>query len=306
MKPPKFPTIDKYIRAEDKPITSGPKSHQGLIVPELVFEYSATGRPKLNRRIAMRLIGSFKESRKSAKSIIKNGKDGHKSISREQLKDFEYYLKSIGVDQIAYTKVSPDHVFKDRQVLYTNAIVMLMAMNREAIDQAPSIATHEEIFRTYYQLGVDVNKGADYLRKNGFNAEAGPALGGATNYVLLARAAGLGEIGKHGLLINEHFGPSLRIAVIYTEIENLPVALDNPYEWVNDFCLKCRSCVKHCPASAIYEQATIFEDATEQHIDYQKCAVPFANNHGCTLCIKNCVFYTSDYNKVKERWHATS
>ncbi len=177
-----------------------------------------------------------------------------------------------------------------------------MEMKKSKIDLAPSDITNREIFRTYYELGVDVNKGAKLLRKFGFNVQAGPAIGGAVNYVLLARAAGLGEIGKHGLLINDKFGPSLRIAAIYTDIENLPINNKNTYSWISDFCQKCQLCVKACPGKAIYKTPLVFENNTQQHIDYNKCAVPFSNQHGCTICVKSCTFYKQDYYKLKEKF----
>lgn len=53
-----------------------------------------------------------------------------------------------------------------------------------------------------------------------------------------------------------------------------------------------------CPAKAIYDKTIIDKKGAKKHIDYTKCAVPFSNNYGCTVCIKECVFFKSNYNKV--------
>lgn len=40
---------------------------------------------------------------------------------------------------------------------------------------------------------------------------------------------------------------------------------------------------------------------SEVHLDNKRCAVPFANNNGCSLCIKECIFNKVDYYKLRER-----
>ena len=113
-------------------------------------------------------------------------------------------------------------------------------------------------------------------------------------------------IGKHGVLISDQdFGPSLRIAAVYIDIENLPFAEDNPHMWIKDFCQSCNRCVRLCPANAIYEKNILVNGnpETQTSIDNTKCAVPFANNYGCTVCIKECMFFKNDYAAVKERFN---
>ncbi|MCP4268704.1 MAG: [Fe-S]-binding protein, partial [Candidatus Brocadiaceae bacterium] len=132
--------------------------------------------------------------------------------------------------------------------------------------------------------------------------QAGPALDGDVNYPVLAEEAGLGAIGKHGLLINPKFGPSLRIATLYVDVENLPVNGVNKHLWIKEFSRKCNNCVRKCPGSAIYKETKIFVDRSEQHIDYKKCAVPFSNQYNCTVCVKECSFYKNDYSKIKSRF----
>ena len=101
------------------------------------------------------------------------------------------------------------------------------------------------------------------------------------------------------MLIAPNYGPSLRLAAVYTDIENLPENTENMHMWVTEFCESCNLCVKKCPAQAIYKDTVIFEDGSHQHIDYKKCAVPFSTQRGCTVCIKECVFFKSDYNKIR-------
>ena len=180
--------------------------------------------------------------------------------------------------------------------------VFTIEMDREKIRQAPSIPSFIEVFRTYYEVGVIVNKVADFLRQRGFNAHAGPAVGGDVNYIPVAIDAGLGISGKNGLLITRHSGPRVRLATVYTDIENLPFAQENSHGWVRDYCETCNICVQKCPADAIYPVTKILTDGGPAFIDHTKCAMPFSNDNGCTLCIKHCPFSSVSYDKLRTRF----
>lgn len=306
MKTPKMPIIDPWLRKQDTPVTSGKLAHEGHNVPAIVSKYGNIRR-QMSRSLLFinRPIGCIIEAKKSARSIQNNPLKEKKFIPYSTLKELEIYANKIGVNQIGYTRVNKDYIFRDHKILYENAIVFTLEMKKDKINHSPSLVANKEIFRTYHELGIIVNKIADFLRNHGFNAQAGPALGGDVNYVMLARDAGLGELGKHGLLITEEYGPSLRIAAVYTDIENLPFSETNPHSWIRDFCNKCNSCVRSCPAKAIYPNPKVFEDGTEEHIDYKKCAVPFSNDYGCTLCVKNCTFYKQNYYTIKAKFYST-
>lgn len=303
----KFPSIDKYIYKEEKLVIADEGSRKGVHIPDIISEYGGGLSSALKTRLPiMNLMAScLIQAQISAQSIRKNPKQGKIRISEKELTELKEYVKGIGVSSIGYTKVDRNMIFKDEKILYENAIVFLIEMKKEAINTAPSKIAIKEIFRTYNELGIIVNKVSKYLRKLGFNAMAGPAVGGAVSYVPLAQKAGLGVIGKHGLLITDKdFGPSLRIAAIYTDIENLAFSKENPHMWVKDFCESCNKCVRSCPAGAIYKNSIAVNGnpKTMQCIDNTKCAVPFANNYGCTVCVKSCTFFKGDYNQIKENY----
>jgi epoxyqueuosine reductase QueG len=177
-------------------------------------------------------------------------------------------------------------------------------MDRQKIKGAPNMESFLEVFRTYYQVGLTVNRVADFMRLKGFNAHAGPAGGGDVNYIPVAIDAGLGVAGKNGLLITRDHGPRVRLAAIYTDIENLPFAVDNPHAWVRDYCETCNICVEKCPVDAIYPITKTLEDGGPSFIDHTLCADPFSNDNGCTLCIKYCPFSFADYGRLKSKYEA--
>jgi len=296
------PSINKHIKKDVAYIAPGKNAHLGLSVPEIVIKYgSVYSKIKSIPTLGAYMVGCISQLRKTYSELYKQPKNPTRRISDKDFEDLQALVKDLEIDDIGFTQVDIAYIFSDKMIFYKNAIVLLMEMNPEMIKTAPSKYAEKEIFRTYYRLNMAANKIKHFLNQRGYNAEAGPALGGEVNYPLLAQQAEMGMIGKHGLLITPRFGPSLRLAAVYTDIENLPMTSHTGHLWISEFCNHCNICLKKCPAQAIYPDTKIFDDGTQQCIDYKKCAVPFSKNHGCTVCIKECAFFKSDYEKIKER-----
>lgn len=246
------------------------------------------------------LFGSVLEMYRGAKAIGDNPRLRNTAISGELLKEFESFVRSLGISDIGYTRVDPRYIFNGFRILYPNAIVFTMEMDRAKIKQAPSLATYIEVFRTYHQLGKIVNQAAEWFRHRGFNAHPGPAVGGDVNYIPIAIDAGLGVAGKNGLIITGNNGPRVRLAAVFTDIENLPFSTENPHQWVREYCETCNACVKSCPGEAIFQETGEHGDGGPVYIDYTRCAMPFSNLNGCSLCISRCPFSFSSYENLKE------
>lgn len=301
-KAPRFLTIEPYLRAQDQPIASHPQARQPRLVPLVILDYgSLAARLRQMRYIGRLLVGAVREMAKSASSIRENPYAGKTVIDPQTLQELEDYARGLGIAEIGYTRVNARHIFRGFRILYPNAIVFTIEMSKDKIRLAPAITSFIEIFRTYYEVGVIVNKVAGFLRRRGYNAHAGPAVGGDVNYIPLAIDAGLGYSGKNGLLITGQHGPRVRLAAVYTDIENLPFAEENSHTWVRDYCQSCNLCVEKCPAGAIYSETRIHADGGPVFIDHTKCALPFSNDNGCTLCIKYCPFSYADYRHLKAR-----
>lgn len=300
MKPPKMPTLNLEHIKDLNVIHAASDSRPGLSVPEIVMTYGGEkGIPKSRLLSLPQMLKCLYEMKKSYSSITKNPKNYKTVIDESTLRELQEYIRSFKIDDIGFTTVKPNLIFKDRVVIHKHAIVLIMEMKKSKIDTSPSHTSQKEIMRTYYELGRAANKICDFLRKRGFSAQGGPALGGDVNYPLLAENAGLGAIGKHGLLIHPKFGPSIRIGAVYTSIENLPSTEDNEHLWLKSFCSTCKRCVITCPAKAIYNENLRNSDGSETSIDYKLCATPFAKQYGCTLCVKNCTFYKGNYDKLR-------
>ncbi len=98
----------------------------------------------------------------------------------------------------------------------------------------------------------------------------------------VARAAGLGWIGRNNLLVNEKFGSRIRLVTILT---NVPLMMDplSPMD-----CGSCRNCLTACPAGAIKEQQENFDHVRcyEQLRTFAK-TLHFSHNI-CGICVRAC------------------
>jgi len=98
------------------------------------------------------------------------------------------------------------------------------------------------------QIGA-VLKLAAGLRAGGYLAL--PSAGGLVMPDQFGALAGLGELGRQGLLISPEYGPNLRL---FSLITNYPLIPDRPLVFgVADYCETCQRCINECPAKALTE-----------------------------------------------------
>jgi len=98
----------------------------------------------------------------------------------------------------------------------------------------------------------------------------------------VARAAGLGWIGRNNLLVNKQFGSRIRLLTILTDI---PLVIDSSS--LKD-CGACSDCLSVCPAGAIKERQENFDHLRcyEQLRNFAK-TLHFSHNI-CGVCVKAC------------------
>ena len=81
-----------------------------------------------------------------------------------------------------------------------------------------------------------------------------------------ARLCGLGEIGMHGKILTDEFGPFVRFAFIITDAPLTPSEIKVPH-----LCDRCGECIKGCPGRAISEDG---------EVDRWQCAAYYAGASG--------------------------
>lgn len=89
---------------------------------------------------------------------------------------------------------------------------------------------------------------------------------GHASHKAFACAAGVGWIGRNGLLINPIYGPRIRLGTVLTD---MPL---NPGKPMENQCGPCRLCVDSCPSGALKFSGFKLHPASRDEIfDPQKC-----------------------------------
>jgi len=139
------------------------------------------------------------------------------------------------------------------------------------------------------------------LEEWGYNALAVPAsqsikeLGeyrGLFQHKTAATKAGLGWIGKNGLLVTEKYGPRVRLGTVLTDFE-----LDTGKPIETSKCGNCTLCIKSCPAMALHGKLWEAGIERKEIVDAQACSEYMNKNFKhigrgsvCGICIKVCPY----------------
>jgi epoxyqueuosine reductase len=195
----------------------------------------------------------------------------------------------LGAEDVGVAEMDPDWVYEGWAEPYSHIVVMAIAMDYDTMTQAPEIAAGVEVVRQYAR-GMKTSKLlSGWLRDQGHDAmpEHGPLAEGFT-LVPAALAAGLGELGKHGSIINRKLGSCFRLAAVLC---NLPLIPDQPDNFgADDFCARCQLCANACPPEAIGPEKQTVRGATKWYVNFDKCLPFFNETAGCAICITVCPF----------------
>ena len=130
---------------------------------------------------------------------------------------------------------------------YKYAIVMAIAMDREAVMTSPAFMSAVATGVGYSKMAFCIASVAEFIRNLRYNAI--PMGNDTALSIPLAIDAGLGQLGRNGLLITPQYGPCVRICKVLTD---LPLQPDSPRDFgVTERCMDCAKCVEACEAGAI-------------------------------------------------------
>jgi len=196
-------------------------------------------------------------------------------------------------DLFGATAMRDDYIVEGYEIDLPNVIVLGFAHEYDKLKEVPSTPENAvgvvEIGRQYARGTRAAYALAGWIREQGYNADPypGPA---AANLLLIppAIAAGLGELGKHGSLINRTYGSGFRLAGVATD---LPLALEGYGPDVfgaDEFCHACQACANACPPDAIAPEKQMVRGTEKWYVDFDKCIPYFAEYSACGICIAVC------------------
>ena len=182
----------------------------------------------------------------------------------------------------------------ETNISYDYAIAIAVKMDWDHIKESPGWRASAATSTGYSVMLEVASKLAKYIRGLGYPAV--PSGNDTTLSVPISIDAGLGEAGRHGLLMTPKYGPNVRLVQVLTD---LPLEEDNPIEFgIQEFCSRCKQCARKCPVDAIP-----FEEKSEETpggisnlegmerwtVDTPLCLGFWVeNNLDCANCIEAC------------------
>jgi reductive dehalogenase len=173
------------------------------------------------------------------------------------------------------------------------AVVIIVEMDYDDIRRSPALDASTSI--GYAKMAFVAASLATYIRQFGYHAM--PSGNDYAVNIPLAIDAGLGEHGRHGLLITNEYGPRVRISKVFTD---LPLKGDTPIDLgVQAFCERCELCAINCPSRAIMKgerKDTVWDESNNINvlkwpIKAMKCMHWWEKNRShCSNCIRVCPF----------------
>ncbi len=191
-----------------------------------------------------------------------------------------------------------------------SVIVVMVPMDYEAIATAPSWITDAATGDGYGNAIKLAGQLAIFMRQLGYQAVA--SMNDLGMNVPYAVAAGIGEAARNGACITPEYGPRVRIAKVYTDLDFVEYTPPRDYG-VASFCLNCMRCADSCPAEAITHGGPTWgpeysndpdyiwqasKGILKFHNDSKKCFKFWIENDGsCAACIAACPYNKPDF------WH---
>jgi ferredoxin len=194
-------------------------------------------------------------------------------------------------DLVGIADMNPVWVYEGYEVNLPRLVVVGVAHDYEQISKAPSPLGDNrgivEVGKQYTRAARVASKLRNFILSQGYEAVAyeGPTPT-ALNFIPAAIAAELGELGKHGSMINRKYGASFRLSVVATD---MPLMADAPDVFgADEFCMACQVCTEVCPPGAISDRKQMVRGVERWYVDFDKCIPYFAETRGCAICIAAC------------------
>jgi len=216
----------------------------------------------------------------------------------QRIKGFVHYL---GADLVGVTKLNPAFVYshvgrspgtwgEPVELNHEYAIAIAVEMDFNMVRFAPHHASTTETSLKYFEAAKMAMIISRYIQLLGYEARAHVDGNYRVMCVPVAVDAGLGELGRLGLLITPQFGPRVRLAVVTT---NIPLQCDKPITFgVQNFCGFCKKCARNCPSGAIANDDKKLWNNVEKWQSAQEPCYKFWRLQGsdCSLCIQVCPY----------------
>jgi len=198
-----------------------------------------------------------------------------------EMKDYHFYSHK-GRGERYGKKIDNSHNY---------GIAFTVEMSEEFTRSAPYSPIIMESAQQYLNAAVIATQLASFIRACGYEATA--QIDGNYEVVcpLVAKDAGLGEIGRMGLLMTPMEGPRVRIAVVTT---NMPLDVSKAFDDFSmiSFCSLCKKCAYSCPSKSIsFDNRTKIDGVKRWQINQESCFTYWCTvGTDCGRCMQVCPY----------------
>jgi reductive dehalogenase len=239
---------------------------------------------------------------------LREAVDGQVSDKKKALptKEMTEYIKGLalyfGALDVGITELKPYHVYSHIgrgpgtwgdpiPVEHDYAIAFTVEMSYEMVSANPTAVGVMESAKQYVEASRVAVSLAAAIRNLGYPARA--HIDGSYRVIcpLVARDAGLGEIGRISLLMTPRRGPRVRLGVVTTNLELIPDRRISNAALI-DFCNICKKCAENCPSYSIpFGDRQEVKGAFKWQLDADTC-FRYWNVVGtdCGICMKVCPY----------------
>jgi len=207
---------------------------------------------------------------------------------KEEIKEF---LKPFGVTIVGFGRVPEEIKPLEIEEKFPRAIVFGYPLSKSVlrtIKDHPTLIYKHHYKTVNWLLDQTAYHLVRFIEGKGNNAIAIPASQtidwenqkGHVSHKLLAKEAGIGFIGRSGLLIHPKHGAQVRYTSTLTDLDF------EPDEIIEADCGTCKKCIEACPARAINEKDVDLARCYERLQDFSK--IRGIGQYICGVCVKVC------------------
>jgi reductive dehalogenase len=195
------------------------------------------------------------------------------------------------------------------------AIVCAIEMDPSGIRAAPTFLEVASAGLGYSKMAFTSGSLAEFIRNLGYRAL--PCQNDTALSIPMAIDAGLGALGRLGILVTKKFGPRIRLCKILTDMPLVPDGPDIKFiKKIDSYCAKCKRCAEVCESEAISFEKEQSYDAKfksksnnlgtkKWYTDVEKCYKIWVETSGdCGKCIQICPFSRTEIELTSEEFWA--
>jgi ferredoxin len=206
---------------------------------------------------------------------------------------------ALGADLVGSCALTPVMIDSDFDLPHRSAVAIVVREDYANVLKG-SRAIEAETYDVYVRVAGIATKLAAEIRAMGYPAWAHH--NGITQIQAIPTLyhCGIGELGRHGSLINPEHSANFRPSFVTTD---LPLEHDAPLLFgVPEYCENCNLCRNNCPGDAIATDPIVTEGIKRWRIDMEKC-YPYSRLHEayCHICVDVCPYVQKENRDPEKR-----